>query len=642
MRNILIFGSQTGQSKSIAEGIHAVCIEANLKCSLTSFDRMQVKDLEAIKNAFLIVATTGDGDMPDSCLKFFRDFRKMDWSGNHLASLSFGLLALGDTNYSNFCGGGKAVESLLLAKGARYLFKTIYGDDAVGFEDQVDEFTTNVLNILKAAPLMKDNEVFSSHEEDKVSQDDRFHLLDHPFLYGCNEFRPSEKSIVKNTGNLKLPIMPKSSMLIKFFSLPSQPQGDNAYFGMASPLYFYPLKEINRISGQESKKCTLLVQIEGEIDYQPGDSFSVVLPNNAEMVGRLLERLQVAHIADIPMQRSCLVNSSKSGSSFNHIPEITTLRYIFLYCVDFASMPFKKAFFLLLSQYAHDEADFNELLLLSSRQGAEKYNKLREEMLTLEDILNLFKSCHPPVERIIENLPILLPRPYSFASSPLESNKCFSFVYNVVNIDQTERRRIRKGVATGWMEKYVDNLHDQFMAVKIPLFLRSNTSFRMPEDPSIPMILIGPGTGVAPFIGFLRHRKLARDLNKESQNFGPVYLLFGCRTRLNDFLFEEELNSFKENGILSELLVCFSRDADSSDKYVQDMLRKDYEKFGDLIMNKKAHVYICGDALNMAKDVNEALIDVVQNFMSISNGEARSLVIKMRQDPKQIKEDVWT
>ena len=181
------------------------------------------------------------------------------------------------------------------------------------------------------------------------------------------------------------------------------------------------------------------------------------------------------------------------------------------------------------------------------------------------------------------------------------------------------------------------------MPIRIPLFLRSNKSFRMPEDPSVPLVLIGPGTGVAPFMGFLRHRKLKHEFGHEgSEKLGPVYLLFGCRTKLNDFLFEEELNAFVETGILTELLVCFSRDAESSEKYVQDILRRDYEKFGDLIMNKKAQVYICGDALNMAKDINEALIDIVQNFMSVSNAEARSIVIKMRQDPKQIKEDVWT
>ena len=450
MSNLLIYGSQTGQSKSIAEGIDGLVRESNLKCSLTSFDRMQVNDLETVKNAFLIVATTGDGDMPDSCLKFFRDFRKTDWSSNHLSSMSFGLLALGDTNYSIFCGGGKTVESLLLSKGAKHLFKTICGDDAVGFEDQVEEFTNKVLNILKAAPL--DSEPEESSVNGVVEkQQEQFYMLDRPFLYSCNELRPSEKCDFKNTSTLKLPIMPKPSMLFKFFSLPSQPQGENAYFGMASPLYFYTLKDIKRISGMESKKQTLLVQIQGEIDYQPGDSFSVVLPNDSEIVSELMERLHVSQIADIPMQRTCMVNSSKSSSSFNHIPEITTLRYIFLYCVDFASTPFKKAFFLLLSQYTHDETEFNDLLLLSSRQGTEKYNKLREEMLTLLDILNMFKNCHPPVERIIEHLPVLLPRPYSFASSPLENNNCFSFVFNVVEIGRTETRRDRKGwLLDGW------------------------------------------------------------------------------------------------------------------------------------------------------------------------------------------------
>ena len=640
----LLFGSQTGQAKSIADGIYSVAIEKEISCKVACFDSLQ--SLCEIDVAFVVMSTTGDGDIPDSCLKFFRKLRKEP--NGCLSKLKFGMLALGDTNYTNFCGGGKAVDALLLSKGAIHIFDTILADDATGQEDDVERFTTKIWDYVSSHKAENEQNGFVSGvervkiNETRNTEDAILSLFDQSFSYSCGETRPSKNEnafVIPN--DLKLPAKAKTFLALKFYQLPSQPQGDNVYFGMASEIKFLKLSKITRLSGDESSKTSLLIEVEGTFDYQPGDSFSTVLPNDSSIVNLLLNRLKVAHLADVPVERSVLTGSSKSDSSCNFIPRISTLRYIFSNCVDIASMPFKRVFFRLLADYCFNDDEFRQLLRISSRQGAEEYNQLREKMLTLLDVLNMFPSCDPPVERLLENLPILLPRPYSFASSPLDDDGKFSFVFNVVNIPEDETRLARKGVATGWFEKHMEDVNHEVREIRIPAFLRSNTSFRMPDDPRIPLILIGPGTGVAPFVGFLRHR---RQLKKKDSSivFGSVHLLFGCRTESNDFLFKDELKQFEKDGFLTELLCCFSREENSKFKYVQDTLRADAKKFGGLLFEKNAEVYICGDALNMAKDVNEALISVIEESQGLSNIEARSVMVRLRSEPKRVKEDVWT
>ena len=114
---IVLYGSQTGQAKSIAEGICDVATEKGLAIKLSSFENLEHSD--KIDLAFVIVSSTGDGDIPDNCLKFFRKLRKQP--NEYLHKMKYAMLCLGDTNYTNFCGGGKAVDALLQSKGLQIL-----------------------------------------------------------------------------------------------------------------------------------------------------------------------------------------------------------------------------------------------------------------------------------------------------------------------------------------------------------------------------------------------------------------------------------------------------------------------------------------------------------------------------------------
>lgn len=183
---------------------------------------------------------------------------------------------------------------------------------------------------------------------------------------------------------------------------------------------------------------------------------------------------------------------------------------------------------------------------------------------------------------------------------------------------------------------------------KIHVSLRPNCSFRPPSDPLVPFIMVGPGTGVAPFIGFLQQREKERQENPGAA-FGETWLFFGCRHRDKDYLFREELEGFVSGGILSHLKVCFSRDeeeesstADSAGRprYVQHNLLLNSQQVTSILLEQGGCLYVCGDAKNMAKDVNDTLMQMISAELQVDQLEAMKRLAGLREE-KRYLQDIW-
>lgn len=253
-------------------------------------------------------------------------------------------------------------------------------------------------------------------------------------------------------------------------------------------------------------------------------------------------------------------------------------------------------------------------------------------MPTLLDILTTFPSCQTPIERLLDALPAHMPRYYSIANSPLKYPRKIRFAFNVV--DYTTSYNVpRKGVATPWLDRLTGLIPPRAAdspvtevdlgagSIKIPIFKKTNANaFVLPTDTSRPLVLIGPGTGIAPFIGFLEHRHEqkrirksmggvglhpSRDIEKE---FGPIWVYYGFRERSKDYLFQQELEGFVKDGTVTHLRLAVSRE---EKVYVQDLMRADSAKLYDLIVNRDAAIYVCGDARGMAKGVHDALVEML-------------------------------
>lgn len=488
---------------------------------------------------------------------------------------------------------------------------------------------------------------------------------------------------------LTLPVLPPPYLKVEYapnetIDLNSLPvQGGASLPSSSSDVILASVVTATQLTTDDAVKTALDVELrvsDGCMGFQPGDSFSVICANEAEEVLVLLQRLGVSEMADVPVRVSVIEGTKKKRATLpEFMTSLSTLRHLFTTCCDIRALP-KKAFLRTLVEYTSDIDEERRLQELCSKQGQADYAAyLRGPGLSLLDILTAFPSCNPPIERILEHVTRLQPRPYSISSSPHTNSNSFHFVFNVIDIPAGDgRSQSRQGVCTGWLNRLaktsgrgqdsyqlsikdvgekIDKLSpdESSLEVKIPIYSRTNQHFHLPSDPSKPLILIGPGTGVAPFIGFLEHRghmmqQAANDASEgSSMTFGPVWLFFGCRHKERDFLYREKLEGFQETGVLSHLCVSFSRDqqpdnngsSEQAPRYVQDQMKRHRAELATLVLEKDAHVYVCGDAKNMAKNVLETWKEIFKEKTGLGDYDMLQLIAKLREE-KRYLEDVWT
>ncbi|MFD8322043.1 molybdopterin-dependent oxidoreductase [Kitasatospora purpeofusca] len=215
----------------------------------------------------------------------------------------------------------------------------------------------------------------------------------------------------------------------------------------------------------------------------------------------------------------------------------------------------------------------------------------------------------------------LQPRLYSISSSPLVHPDEVRVTVSVVR-HPNGAGRIRKGVCSTY-------LADRASDGPVPVFVRPTAHFRPPTDPATPMIMIGPGTGVAPFIGFLEDRRALG-------HTGPNWLFFGEQRQSTDFYYREELADFRATGHLDRLDLAFSRDQRNK-VYVQDRMREHGLGLWDWLQNG-AHLYVCGDAARMARDVDGALREIARTHGGLTEEEAAVHLKQLAADKRYVRD----
>jgi sulfite reductase (NADPH) flavoprotein alpha-component len=250
---------------------------------------------------------------------------------------------------------------------------------------------------------------------------------------------------------------------------------------------------------------------------------------------------------------------------------------------------------------------------------AEGYPGAGPQDADLLELLLTFHSARPPVQELVSALSPLQPRLYSIASSAKLVAPEVHLTIATVRYEQ--RGRKRTGIASG-------HLMDRMKAGDtLPVFVRKSPDFHLPADDA-PLIMIGPGTGIAPFRAFLQERQ-ARGAR------GRNWLFFGDRRRACDYLYEEELTAFRRDGLLSELELAFSRDQPER-IYVQQRMR---ERARDLWawLERGAHLFVCG-AIAMARDVDAALAAIVARQGSMSTGAAKAYIAKLSREKRYLRD----
>lgn len=442
-------------------------------------------------------------------------------------------------------------------------------------------------------------------------------------------------------------------------------------------------------NGKRVIEMSLSLPDDFTLEYEPGDSVGLIVPNSPSATNFILDMLRKHH--NIVPSQKISVDANKP----------ITVEEAIRNNVDLCSVMKKKRLFL-LSMFATDAEEEKALrLLCTSEEGKEDlFNKyVEEQRRTVVDILMEFPSCQGiTLEGLLGCLPAIPPRYYSVCSSPLKERQsggashCLKVAFSVVDYltptmaeDGGSPRRIR-GLAT----PYLECLCSSFLAGQSPstnpsvkIFPKPTHDFRLPPNLSTPLILIGPGTGIAPFIGFLSHRQAqyaslessaaaemasegtwrggyeldpeelnitdrdARGLNVavdylRKQSVGEIDVFFGCRYSDHDWLYEKELKEFQSAGIVSNLYTAFSREGEDK-MYVQTLMKQNKEcgdRVVQMIMEKNASVYVCGDGNAMGRDVQDAITALLGENMNDADAAA-AYMMNMKASGRFVL-DIWS
>ncbi|XP_043082709.1 methionine synthase reductase isoform X2 [Puntigrus tetrazona] len=693
-RFLILYGSQRGQAQSIAEEICQQSSEHGLTADISCLSNQHKYNLDSeVRPVVFVVSTTGDGDPPDTAQKFVRKIKNKSLPHDHFSHLRYGLLALGDTNYANFCNGGKTIDGRLQQLGAKHFYATGHADDGTGLEVVVDPWIEGLWDALKTtfssmaasdqqradlSDCTKENYHKNASDQERNKSDLEVDLR----LLKLSEADSQKGKVISSDSSdaetlsttlvaslkqslpplsesaLNVPALPASYLEVHLEQVPTEGETVSSDEGGYREV---SISKAVQLTQDNAVKTTILLELdisEQNIAYQPGDAFDILCPNRASEVEELLLRLDLQTQKSCAVQVNLLKNSSKKAKVPLHIPQNGSLEFILTWCLEIRSAP-KKAFVRALADFTENGLEKRRLLELCSKEGSSQYNSfVRDANVCLLDLLRAFPSCLPPLSLLFEHLPRLQPRAYSAASSSLQHPGKVHFVFSVVEFPARPEHPARTGLCTGWLTDHVSSILRPLGTApaserlgtsalpKVHVRPRPSSTFHLPADSSVPVVMVGPGTGVAPFIGFLQQREKECEANAEA-TFGETWLFFGCRHKDKDFLFREELERFAQNGTLSHLIVCFSRDepdaAGTANRptYVQHNLRLHAKNVTGILLKDKGYLYVCGDAKNMAKDVNDTLLEIVGNELQIDKLDAMKTVAGFREE-KRYLQDIWS
>ncbi|WP_429121514.1 assimilatory sulfite reductase (NADPH) flavoprotein subunit [Aeromonas veronii] len=351
-----------------------------------------------------------------------------------------------------------------------------------------------------------------------------------------------------------------------------------------------------KITGRDSTKDIRHIEInlaDSGLTYQPGDALGVWFDNDAELVG---EALALSGLSGDEATAHGTLRTALTG----HF-ELTRLHGGFI--TGLADISENAA----LKDLAGDKAQVNALV--ASAQ--------------VVDVLKRFPTALT-ADQLVSLLRPLTPRLYSIASAQSEVEEEVHLTVGVVRYPQ-EDGTVRSGAASSYL---ADRLIEDG---EVRVFVEHNDNFRLPQNPDTPVIMVGPGTGIAPFRAFMQER--------EAQGAeGKNWLFFGNPHFTQDFLYQVEWQRYVKSGLLSKISLAFSRDQ-ANKIYVQDRLREAGLELYQWL-EAGAHFYVCGDANKMAKDVQEALLDVIAEHGHKSREEAEEYLSELRR-AKRYQRDVY-
>ena len=632
----IFFGSQSGTAETFAR-------ELAEEAKLYGFTAV-VKDLEdydadeqltSEKYAVFLMATFGEGEPTDNSASFYEWLRNDARTERDAAGVPFAVFALGNRQYEHFCLIGRVVDEKMAAIGGKRVVDHGEGDDDGSLEDDFRGW--------KKAFWAATNAHFgTSAAADGAGIDNK----------------PYESAFVVT------PLPPAQ-----------QAQQQGKYMGGLTNLVTDPKHRVVIAPCVENRELRQSTDDDGstrhieldlssvQLSYLTADNCGVYPRNEYKHVAQLLKRLQ--------LDGKQLVVMKGNGSKRSYLPSPVSVQDIFLYYLDISFTP-RLSQLPMFNQYTSDEQDKLKLHYYCNA-GQDEYIADHKTFL---ELLEELPSILPPLSHIVDWMPRLAPRFYTISSSSLVQPKKLALTVSVLTHHKPRGRK-----QLGICSSYLASLRPDKDGVAI--FIRPS-SFRLPRpkqplnatQPAVhpPILMIGPGTGVAPFRGFIQE---ASYMKQKTLAVGDMSLFFGCRSSSKDFIYKDELLTAANSGVLKALHTAFSRetvggsDSTASESaispstvaattaslaassltpaishsytnkvYVQDRVRGVAADVWEMISGRKGYVYVCGGTA-MGRSVREVLLECCKEKGGLTEKEAEVYVKKMQEQKRYIQE-LWS
>ncbi|KAJ9669599.1 hypothetical protein H2201_000466 [Coniosporium apollinis] len=629
---VVFYGSQTGTAEDYASRLakegHSRFGLQTMVADLEDYDYENLDTFPSDKVAFFVLATYGEGEPTDNAVDFYEFIHAEEpsFSGEGdgekpLSNFKFVAFGLGNNTYEHYNSMVRNVNKAFEALGATRIGAAGEGDDGAGTMEE--DF------LAWKEPMWAALAESMGLEEREAVYEPVFDVVERP------DMDPEEDQVYLGEPN-------KNHL-----------EGTSKGPYNANNPYIAPIAESREIFTAKDRNCLHMeIDLSGSnLSYTTGDHVAVWPTNAGKEVDRFLNITGLA-----PKRHTVISVKGLDPTAKVPFPSPTTYDAAVRYHMEICA-PVSRQFVSTIAQFAPND----EIKAEMTKIGNDKeyfHETVIERSLNIAQLLEIMSNGEPwskvPFSLFIEGIHKIQPRYYSISSSSLVQKDKVSVTAVVESTHKPNAPHIVKGVTTNYLlalkqkqhgdpdpdphglNYALDGPRNKYDGIHVPVHVR-HSNFKLPSDPSKPIIMVGPGTGVAPFRGFVQERAAQA---RAGEKVGKTVLFFGCRRRTEDFLYEKDWEQWKQDlGDSFELHTAFSREGPNK-VYVQHKLQENAKEINELLQ-QKAYFYVCGDASNMAREVNSLLAKIIAEQRGLPESKGEDIVKAMRA-ANQYQEDVWS